>query len=248
MLMSTPMVIATENRIKNQTRRLSGLDPVNVAPDKWSPEGPMTVNEKGKLIQKFRCDNSYKYWVICECPYGQLGDILWIRESFYQVGKWLRAYPEDDEFSMWNSSGIYHYVADGVPTVMGENDWGVPIGTEGQNGFIPYKGDNIWRKCPSIHMPLKVCRIFLRITDIRIERLQDITEEDAKAEGIEYIVSDMVNGYRYYGSKPSSIIEAITNSPIESFRSLWESINGQGSWDANPFIWRVSFERIDKPV
>lgn len=86
-----------------------------------------------------------------------------------------------------------------------------------------------WR--PSIHMPRWASRITLEITDVRVERLQDISEEDAKAEGV---------------SMPDG-----TPTPPDfwsyrrEFRLVWEQIHGGGSWDANPFVWVVTFRRID---
>lgn len=147
------------------------------------------------------------------CPYGQPGDILWVRETFQYYG--------DEEGNIG-----YLYKA-----------------KEGDQEKLDQFHDNIWR--PSIHMPKEAARIFLRITDIRVERMQDITEEDAISEGIEYIVSDLLRGYTDY-STPNGIM-GVVDSPIQSFRTLWESINGPESWTANPWAWCVSFERIDKP-
>lgn len=92
--------------------------------------------------------------------------------------------------------------------------------------------DGKWR--PSIHMPRAACRIKLEITGLRIERLQDISEADAKAEGVtwqEWCQND--DG---------------TNEPYEeaadAFKRLWEQINGGGSWDANPWVWVVEFKVV----
>ena len=84
------------------------------------------------------------------------------------------------------------------------------------------KGCDRWR--PSIHMPRWASRITLEVVGVRVERLQDISEEDAKAEGIEWVI-----GYR---------------SRIPLFSALWERINGPGSWDANPWVWVVEFRRV----
>lgn len=81
---------------------------------------------------------------------------------------------------------------------------------------------------PGIHMPKSACRIFLQITDIRVERVQDISEEDAKAEGV--ILGNFPNDM--YGS---------------AFCELWTRINGAESWNANPWVWAITFNRIDKP-
>jgi len=95
----------------------------------------------------------------------------------------------------------------------------------------------IWK--PSIHMPRAAARIFLRITDIRIERLNDISEEDAIAEGI--AIEDDGHMCWHYGYKDFRFI-----LPEESFESLWESISGKDSWESNPWVWVISFEKINQ--
>jgi hypothetical protein len=91
---------------------------------------------------------------------------------------------------------------------------------------------------PSIYMPKEACRIFLKITEIRVERLQDISEQCAVKEGISN------NETKYYDYLRK---EFITESAYHSFFTLWESINGEGSWDANPWVWVIKFEQIEKP-
>lgn len=88
-------------------------------------------------------------------------------------------------------------------------------------------------------MPKSACRIFLQITDIRVERLHEITEEDAKKEGI-IEMSD--NYYKDYFGGISGY-----HLSIQSFRSLWMKINGIESWKSNPWVWVISFERCEKP-
>lgn len=87
---------------------------------------------------------------------------------------------------------------------------------------------------PSIHMPRVSSRITLEINQVRVERLQDITEEDAKAEGVE---CERDGWKSYIGG--SHVAYAFT-----SFGSLWESINGPESWDANPWVWVIEFKRV----
>ena len=82
---------------------------------------------------------------------------------------------------------------------------------------------------PSIFMPREAARIFLRVTDIRIEKLQDISEEDAIAEGCPYGKSDGIFDYAV-GDK--------------HFPTLWANINGEQSWEDNPYVWVISFEKI----
>jgi len=81
-------------------------------------------------------------------------------------------------------------------------------------------------------MPRWASRIILRITDVRVERLQSISEADAKAEGVQ--IRDTI-----YPDEPRS-----DYSYVEQYRLLWDSINGDGAWQANPYVWVVSFERV----
>lgn len=92
-----------------------------------------------------------------------------------------------------------------------------------------HEGQN-WK--PSIFMPRAASRILLEVTDVRVERLQDITEEDARAEGVE---PDVDAGYW-----KGYIFPGVYDSAKKSFASLWQSINGLGSWDQNPWVWVVS--------
>jgi hypothetical protein len=92
---------------------------------------------------------------------------------------------------------------------------------------------------PSIHMPFKAARIFLRIKSVRVEQLQDITEVDAIAEGIQILEPD--EAYFDYKEEAGSYATA-----RGSFTSLWEKINGESSWNANPWVWVIKFERISK--
>ena len=102
---------------------------------------------------------------------------------------------------------------------------------------------NPWR--PSIFMPRRFSRITLEITGVRVERLQDISEADAIAEGIESLPCDDVRAFRDYldGGERSGMYSFQTTDARKSYRSLWESINGAGSWDANPWVWIVEFRR-----
>lgn len=92
---------------------------------------------------------------------------------------------------------------------------------------------------PSIHMPSWASRITLEITEVRVERLQDISEADAKAEGIKAMGVEADGGWHTEGGRHFHCTD-----PRQSYYSLWESINGPGSWGANPWVWTVSFKRI----
>ena len=120
-------------------------------------------------------------------------------------------------------------------------------------GVIKYRADGeldsdmfdagcTWR--PSIHMPRWASRITLEVTGVLVERLQDISEKDAQAEGIER-TEDFFGCpcWRVYGEPDGGDVVA-PDDPIGSYRSLWESINGPGSWEQNPFVWVINFRRV----
>lgn len=145
------------------------------------------------------------------CPYGTPGDRLWVRETFWHREVFHADYLMD-----------YRYCAT-EPTAPGSTDAADYHTLEGY-----------WRKIPSIFMPRDASRITLEVTGVRVERLLEISEQDARLEGID------IGGFR-------SSTEGIAGREHRiKFRELWESINGQGSWDANPFVWVVEFRRVDK--
>lgn len=90
---------------------------------------------------------------------------------------------------------------------------------------------------PGMFMPRRISRINLEITDVRVERLQDISEADAIAEGI----SEFIGGWWCEHDDAEQIAGT---TPQEGYRHLWERINGKGSWDANPWVWAISFRMI----
>ena len=167
--------------------------------------------------------NGYKNKVTKQsiCPYGCIGDILWVRESFRAI---------EQDFG----SPRYEYRA-----------------TETINTFDKWK--------PSIHMPYDACRLWLRIIDIRFERLHDITSYDAVKEGINYWNIDrdafeggeLIADYENYMWRDDERYEdyhfPTYADPISSYMSLWEKINGTQSLKSNPFVWVIEFERCSKP-
>ena len=109
---------------------------------------------------------------------------------------------------------------------------------EDSHGFL---WEPKWK--PSIHMPRSASRILLEITAVRVERLHDISEADAQAEGVERVV--VGSGWRRYCDPDS---EEVGVPPCgdarRSFRSLWKYINGAESWNSNPWVWVVEFKRV----
>ena len=146
--------------------------------------------------------------LVAHCPYGAPGDRLWVRETF----------GIDDE------DGSVLYFAD--------------PGTAQDAEHARACDDRYPRRRPSIHMPRWASRILLEIASVRVERLQDISEDDAQAEGIEY--SERFEGYCIGLAEHFN-----SHDPRQSYFSLWEAINGAGSVAANPWVWVVEFRRVE---
>jgi hypothetical protein len=147
------------------------------------------------------------------CPYGQPGDVLIVRETFAHTSQ-LNINPEDENYG-------YVYKADGQP--WDDCEW--------------------WKWKHSIHMPREAARLFLRIKSVRVERLHEISEDDAIREGIGRFTKD--NTIYKYGIDGWPWRE-MQRKPSLGFRFLWQSINGPESWDENPFVWVIEFEKIQK--
>ena len=157
-------------------------------------------------------------------PYGSENNYLkqagqlWVRETFSPI------YPQDPLYN------------DGQPI---EYDYAATY----KHGFR--LGDSlgikkIWK--PSIHMPRRASRITLEITGVRVERLQDISEADAQAEGCLPLTWDGKPGLADLINWP---LKTVDRPYANDYAVLWESINGPGSWDANPWVWVVEFARLN---
>ena len=160
-------------------------------------------------------------------PYGQSGDVLWVKETFFAYGYWFRENKEsrfefrDITLDPILGVGAYNYM-DSMPRIVLKRN----------------PGSLGWYKRPSIFMPKAACRISLRITNVRVERLKDISEQDAKDEG--------AGKWKEFATFPelNKTIEHETHAA--GFTKLWASINGEQSWNDNPWVWVIEFERVEK--
>ncbi|HBO8903165.1 hypothetical protein [Pseudomonas aeruginosa] len=100
---------------------------------------------------------------------------------------------------------------------------------------------SVTRWTPSLHMPRWASRILLEITAVRVERLQDITEDQAEAEGVER--PENITNVDVWDGAERELFNAM-NQPQARFRRLWSDINGSESWDSNPWVWVVEFKRV----
>lgn len=155
------------------------------------------------------------------CPHGQPGDLLWAREraDYFDRGDGIGYVP------------MMRYHADG-------HERRIPL--EYENTFERPVRRN------SIHMWRWASRITIQLTEVRVERLQDISEADAIAEGIERIGGQTSsNPWKDYSREQRF---KFFSAPSASYRTLWESINGVGSWDANPWVWVLEFLSGKQPL
>ncbi len=192
-IFNTEMVQAILDDRKSQTRRV--IKPQLLNPT-WT--GTRWV-ESGN-------DNTIHFEI--KCPYGKIGDRLWVRET------WAVMEP-----------AIIRYKAGGKDYFFNA----IPLSLE----YVFTKHGSSWR--PSIFMPRIASRITLEITDIRVERVQDITRSDIRAEGLvcpEELKSDDVspNYKEWY---------------LKAFKDLWDSINAKRgySWKSNPWVWVIQFKK-----
>ncbi|MFM0507704.1 hypothetical protein [Paraburkholderia sp. RL17-373-BIF-A] len=160
-------------------------------------------------------------------PYGFAGDLLWVRETFIAFGRWETRFSEKKGRDEW------HFVDMTLETGR-EYRFGGELPNAKRAGATP-----AWWKRPSIHMPRAASRITLEVTDVRIERLQDISETDARAEGCPFTW----DGKQY--DPPPPEVDSWQGYGRASFSLLWTQINGPDSWYANPFVWVVEFKRIE---
>jgi hypothetical protein len=156
------------------------------------------------------------------CPYGQPGDRLWVRETFAIVPR------------------TAYRCSEGVQQTLNQNDPYEHDAAIYREGWTRSKGGFRWR--PSIFMPRWASRITLEITAVRVERLHDISREDAIAEGVRPL--DGSNGPNYW---TVDVGDVHLNNPTAqgAYSMLWDWINGTGSWAANPWVWVIAFRRIN---
>lgn len=234
MIFNGEMVRAILEGRKTQTRRIMKPQPESCPRGgHWWPSNVF----KTMLHIEGEMQNGEGGWgglVGDACPFGDVGDRIWVRETWGCVSHEL---DEDGRIQSWTPdrpataihempfgngyySGHVIYAADGVFT------WGDDDGYE--------DGRSCWK--PSIHMPRAASRILLEITDVRVERLNDISDEDAKAEGV-----PKSNKFPDTYLTPKG---DFADADI-AFQRLWESIYGEESWQDNPWVWAIEFKRIE---
>ncbi len=204
-LFSAPMVRTLLDGSKTQTRRI--VKPVG------HDEGFVIVERDDKTIWPWRSDDGesmfttiggFTHEIPMSCPYGQPGDRVWVREVHTFC-------PRSPSMKKWS------HTPDEARVIYGADDWWL------SGPYGPHKP----KMRPSIHMPRWASRILLEVVSVRVERLQEISESDATAEG-----------------SPHSLHLMSGRTAVENYCHLWECINGDGSWAENPWVWVVEFRRV----
>ncbi len=155
--------------------------------------------------------------IMAPCPFGNAGDRLWVRETFMDLtGTGIEA-----------TTGKFEGFAYRADT---------PAGSYGDEVRKEYG----MKWTPSLHMPRKACRILLEITAVRVERLNDISESDAKSEGVKP-AGDMLPDYPDTFLTPNGDFATAK----VAFQRLWQSIYGEESWGDNPWVWVIEFRRLE---
>lgn len=220
MIFSAPMIRPLMDGRKIQTRRLIKPQPTLLR------KGGQVAFESDRYLWKGE-ERTWEY-IVSRCPYGcRRGDQIWVKE-----GHWL---PE----ACTSQACLYEDGKSLVVTAGGSRMYGDdPIKPYVDRGLVTTKAEeeNRGRKRSPIFMPRWASRITLEITEVRVQRIQEISEEDVKAEGIDYD-SDLFNAY-----EPHWDLKL-----VDAFRRLWDSINGKKpgcSWKDNPFVRAISFRRV----
>ncbi|WP_333620411.1 hypothetical protein [Pantoea septica] len=212
-LLNGDMVRAVLNGSKTQTRRI--ID--------WRRTRPTEIAERddgSKWPWSEDCENGGDYWH--DCPFGEVGDRLWVRETFR-----VHSRATDVATLVYKASERQSWT---------EQTHRVPVSVCNKPAVIE-------KWTPSIHMPRWASRITLEITGVRVERLQDISQADAVAEGIKSGRCGNETSWRdafYVPGDNQPYFNAET-----AYGDLWSSIYGEESWQANPWVWVIEFKRVE---
>lgn len=169
-------------------------------------------------------------------PYGKKGNHLWVRET-WRIGAWQEDGDIAVDYAASPEMTSYKWLTiPDDPDGAKFEEWCIKLSDELDSKGIQYDKDGLYhwesgkaplRWYPSTQMPRWASRITLEITGVRVERLQDISHKDSLAEGVLYDVS-----------KPDG-------SPLSRFHKSWDSVNGKGSWDTNPYVWVIDFKMVE---
>jgi hypothetical protein len=227
-LFSTEMVQAILDGRKTQTRRVVKPQPAETrAKDKHVIEvdAYCTGAPKSGMAYYWKDGGVWNSSERFKCKYGYVGDVLWVREehliTFSDDRKWITV-----EFK--DGTTVKYYYKD--------------ISLNLLNRLYKRKTIGKWQRAR--FLPKELARLFLKNVHTRAERLHDIDEEDSELEGVKKFFHSLFQEHRYRDYLDA---ESQWRSAKSSFESLWISINGEESWEANPWVWVIEFERTVKP-
>ncbi len=199
---SIPMVRPTLDGTKTQTRRVAKIHRGKDCPEEMWPHAINDIVEWREQDGRWFGLMGYRTLAFADCPYGKPGDRLWVREPW----KTEAAVDHLPPRSLRSGAAIY-YLADGEPARAGR-----------------YRHARFMCRWMS--------RIELEIVSVRLERLQEISDEDGRAEGCDHSSSEAAKAIGW------------CEKPRRAFRRVWEQINGADSWAANPLVWVIEFRRL----
>ncbi len=240
MIFNAEMVRALLDGRKTQTRRIMKVQPES------NQLGLLLITDSTKHsdIGKYHWAESnatgnHVRSKLFSSPFGAVGDRIWVRETWATLGNedgccvdWEGNLCKGDERS---AARIYRASCEQRPGDYGL--WSIPDDAYWKPHTKEHKFEGAWR--PSIHMPRWASRILLEITDVRVERLNAISEEDARAEGI------IDGGCLNCGEPEPCGCANPEPDATDAFAYLWQSIYGQENWNANPWVWVIEFKRVE---
>lgn len=229
-LFSGPMVRALLDGRKTQTRRVLGEKRHKLVAGLSSEEMESLEIQGWNISDSDTCFGDHLFKVPVS-----VGDRLWVRET-WQTHSWAADCVTVRYQAETQTKGFTAQIEQ-IP---------YPNGDKNAFKFVPCKGPNYWR--PSIHMPRWASRLTLTVTDVRVQRLQAISEQDAKAEGLKHWVTGAGSDWW----EAEGVFNGTSGCPVFSFKMLWNSLNddrGYG-WNANPWVAVYTFtvhkENIDR--
>lgn len=239
-LFNPQMVFAIISDRKTQTRRVAKLGEISDYPDTFVYVGNSRDIDVAHPAKKYDTSpwfllhhkNSNMISHIFQCPFGQIGDVLWVREVHYKYGHWEKNGKTKTGRQKWK------FVADRSAIMYEDNP--PSLFEKSRNKNYPEK--TMCYKRLARFMSKKDCRIRLKISQTKLERIRSISQEDAKSEGV-YMAPHRPStcGEKLHSDKSIS-----RDCFICSFNLLWNRINGEAGFSThkNPWVWVIHFERI----
>lgn len=237
MIFNGEMVRAILDGRKTQTRRIIKNQREGEC---WGVKPAQNPRYAGHTYDWWLPTGTQPYAALPACPHGSIGDRIWVRETWSQLGN------EDGCAIDWNdelvkgggpeAARIYRASCEQKPGNYGL--WSIPDDAFWKTHTDNMEFEGAWR--PSIHMPRWASRILLEITDVRVERLSEISEEDAAKEGISP-AGDLLPAYPGTYLTPKGDF----SSAKVAFQRLWESIYGEENWKASPWVWVIEFKCLE---